>query len=550
MFSIPLNPKLSPEEMGEFLEFLDTHREYIYDFYFTARMPPFTQDAMGDVFPGGVEDHTYLIELALFIQGELGITASAVFNNTEVRPSQDNLDLFIQNFQQLYDAGIRSVTIPHTHWVATGQIQAAFPELFIKNTILRNVSEPRDIEALAKAGFHYINLDRDLMRDHEKLLRFKKAKEMFGVKLSLLANEGCLGGCIMMDEHYQFNNTRSTGPQYFADPISRVSCNHWDYNDQSVALKTANMPPWREDWQEFLDDLGIDVIKMHGRESVSRLKESMNIIRRYAAGEEILFDGFNDFIEETNLVDRPVNIWRKKIKTCKFDCWDCHYCDKIVLAKYGDKRMPKAMMVSNALIESVPVDLGIDIPGLTSPRVQSLLNSLARSSTAYLELGTFQGATAAAALKNNSLKAYLSDMWEENLQPAEANVLLPKNSKATFLKNIEPYVGKNKVELLDGDMFKLDTSLLPEIDLVFYDGPHDKSSVEKMVQVFAPALAETSVLVFDDANWDETILGADEGIRNAGLTKLYNKKLLGKIEDATQWWNGLYIVVVRKSKEN
>jgi hypothetical protein len=179
---------------------------------------------MGDVFSGGTDDHDYLINLALHIQKDLGITASAVFNNTEVRPSQQNLDLFIEYFKPVYEAGIRSATIPHTHWVATGQIQKAFPDLFIKNTILRNVSEPRDIEKLAKAGFHYINLDRDLMRDHEKLLRFKKAKEMFGVKLSLLANEGCLGGCIMMDEHYQFNNTRVDGPQYFADPISRVSC--------------------------------------------------------------------------------------------------------------------------------------------------------------------------------------------------------------------------------------------------------------------------------------------------------------------------------------
>lgn len=197
---------------------------------------------MGDVFVEGKEDHNYLNNLALEIQKFTGITASAVFNNVQVRPSQDNLDLFIENFKPLYDAGIRSATIPHTHWVATGQIQSAFPDLFIKNTILRNVSEPRDIEKLAKAGFNYINLDRDLMRDHEKLLRFKKAKEKYGVKLSLLANEGCLGGCIMMDEHYQFNNSRGDGPQYFNDPISRVSCMKWDYEDQAVPLKMANFP--------------------------------------------------------------------------------------------------------------------------------------------------------------------------------------------------------------------------------------------------------------------------------------------------------------------
>ena len=80
---------------------------------------------MGDV----INDPYAPIESALHIQEVTGIPVSATFNNIEVRPTQDNLDLFIQNFKQLYDAGIRSATIPHTHWVATGQIQKAFPDL-------------------------------------------------------------------------------------------------------------------------------------------------------------------------------------------------------------------------------------------------------------------------------------------------------------------------------------------------------------------------------------------------------------------------------------
>jgi hypothetical protein len=120
-------------------------------------MPPFHQDAMGDVFEDHAETADYLINLALFIQQSTGITASAVFNNIEVRPSQQNLDLWISNFRQLYDAGIRSATLPHTHWMATGQVKKEFPELFVKNTILRNVSEPRDIEKLANDGYDYIN---------------------------------------------------------------------------------------------------------------------------------------------------------------------------------------------------------------------------------------------------------------------------------------------------------------------------------------------------------------------------------------------------------
>jgi predicted O-methyltransferase YrrM len=350
-----------------------------------------------------------------------------------------------------------------------------------------------------------------------------------------------------MDEHYQFNNTRSgTGAQYFADSISRVSCSKWDHEDQAVPLKTANMPPWRADWQEFIDDLGIDVIKMHGRESKTRLKETMSIIKRYAAGDEILFDGFNDFIEETNMADKPIEIWRKKIKTCNFDCWDCGYCDKIMKAKYGDKRNPKSMMVVKAIVDAVNIEpLGITIEGLTSPRVQSLLNVLASKSSTYLEVGTFLGATAAAALNGNKIKAYLVDNWADGIQPAEANVILPDNDKDEFILNIEPYIGKSDVEILDGDMFSFGPDRIKDVDLFFYDGPHDHATVSKAVQHFAPCLAPGAVLVFDDANWTDTLTGADEGIKKAGLEVAFSRKIINAIESSQDWWNGLYVIVLK-----
>jgi hypothetical protein len=544
MFSVPLNPKLDVKNLDEFVAFLSECKEVIYDFYFTCRIAPFTQDAMGDVFIEGEEDHNYLNNLALEIQAFTGITASAVFNNIQVRPSQDNLDLFIENFKPLYDAGIRSATIPHTHWVATGQIQAAFPELFIKNTILRNVSEPRDIEKLAKAGFNYINLDRDLMRDHEKLLRFKKAKEKYGVKLSLLANEGCMGGCIMMDEHYHFNNSRGEGAQYFNDPISRVSCMKWDYEDQAVPLKMANFPPWKEDWDQFLNELGIDVIKMHGRESTSRLRETMQIIRNYVDGKEILFQHFKDFIEETNMVDKPIDIWRKKIKTCKLDCWDCGYCDKIMAAKYGDKRQPRTLVVTRELVDSVNRELDIDIPGLTSSRIQKLLNGLASQSKVYLEIGAYLGATTAAALANNKLDAYVIDMWEEDIQPVRDDITLPPNSQDEFEKNIAPYIGENNVHIINEDMYEVDTSKISGVDLFFYDGPHEYEHIYKTVIRYRDCFAKQAILVFDDANWTDTVMAADQAVKDGGLTPIYSKKILNSIESQKDWWNGIYIIVI------
>jgi hypothetical protein len=552
MFTVPLNPKLTEKDFKSFLDFLIRNKDYIFDFYFTCRIPPFVQDAMGDTFLGEATDHDQLVKTALYIQEVTGVKASAVFNNIEVRPDQANLDLFIENFKPIYAAGIRSVTIPHTHWMATGQIKANFPDLYVKNTILRNVSEPRDIEKLAAVGFDYINLDRNLMRDRDRLLRFKKAKEKYGVQLSLLANEGCAGGCIMMGEHYQFNNTRKPGtPQYFNDPISRVSCPMWDAQDQAMPLKTANFAPWREDWAEYLDDLGIDVIKMHGRESVSRLKETMDIIDRYVRGEEILFDGFNDFIEETNLEDKPITVWRNKIKNCKFDCWDCGFCDKIFKAKYGKTEDPLVTLVTNALVESVNIDLEIDIPGLTSSRVQSLINYLVKDTKSYLEVGSYLGATGSAALKNNTdIDAYFVDHWRENVTPVTSDeVTIVENKKQKFIENIKPLAGGNNITIFDCDLFSVNLDGISKVKLFFYDGPHDAKRTAKAVEYYAKAFAETVILVFDDANWAGVVAGAQEGIQKANLNIIYSKMMLNEIESKQDWWNGLYIVVATKDKK-
>ena len=58
IFSVPLNPKLNPEQYKTYCKFLLEHKDYIKDIYFTSRIPPFMQDAMGDVFVYK-EDYNY-----------------------------------------------------------------------------------------------------------------------------------------------------------------------------------------------------------------------------------------------------------------------------------------------------------------------------------------------------------------------------------------------------------------------------------------------------------------------------------------------------------
>jgi hypothetical protein len=557
IFSIPLNPKLNEQQFTDFYNFCVEYKEFISDVYFTCRIPPFNQDAMGDVFTI-VEEKNSLIENAFNLQNHLGIPISATFNNTTVAPTQQNLDRFIKNFKPLYDAGVHIVTIPHTHWMATGQIKAAFPRLFVKNTILRDVRTAVEVVNLAKYGFDYINLDRDLMRDRDTLLRLKQAKKWIkdnlnkDVQFSLLANEGCLGSCPMMVEHFEFNNTRKDeSPQYFNDPISRVSCPKWEIEDPAVFLKTASLPPWRSDWQEFLDDLGIDVFKMHGRESIDRLYETMMLVERYAKGEELLYPEFDKWLHESNLEDKPIKIWRDKIKNCKFDCWECQYCDKIEEKKSPWKYSDMAIDTANAIADSGIPKVKNDIPGLTSLRVKTLLNSLGKFTGSYLEIGSYLGATGCAVLQNNYLKAYFVDNWQQSTQPSRSDIVLPTPSKEEFEKNIEKYnTNKSPVTIFDCDLFEVPVYMMNnEIQLFFYDGPHDKITTSQAVQYYWSCFQDEAILVFDDANWEGVVEGANSGIESMNGQIIYKKLILNSIENPNEWWNGLYVTVIRKTSE-
>ena len=144
IFSVPLNPKLDFDSFEKrFLPLVHKYKDYIYDIYFTTRMAPFAQDAMGDVFNQG--DWRALLHNALPFQTDLGIPLSATFNNINVPPTMQNLKTFVDNFRPMYEAGIRTATIPHTIWMLQGVIQREFPELKVKNTILRNVQRPNEI---------------------------------------------------------------------------------------------------------------------------------------------------------------------------------------------------------------------------------------------------------------------------------------------------------------------------------------------------------------------------------------------------------------------
>jgi len=565
VFSLPINPKLDPEYIEEsFIPFLNKHKHLIYDLYFTSRMPPFVQDAMGDVFRT-TKNAQGAAKNSLYIMQETGIPLSATFNNIWVRPDQKNLNLWIDNFKFLYDAGVRTVTLPHTSWVMTGQIQKEYPDLKIKNTILREVVKPNEIVTLASSGFHYINLDRDIMRDQDALVRIMDAKKYCAekgtpVEFSLLANEHCWGGCPIMPEHYQYNSTRQgTEPQYFNSEISRISCSRWDEYDSATELKRANIPPWRDDWQWFLDN-GIDVFKLHGREDAMRLRESMDIIERWENGDEMMFPDFDKYMQDVDMPDAPINIWRQKIKTCKFDCWDCNYCESVIqskLKKQNRTMNPLVERVTRAIDGAVdnnsnfnPTDY--DIVGLSSDKVRHFLNNLlSERGTVYADVGCYTGSTLFAAIMGNTaVKAYaIDDFSDSTMKPMRKELqedFEVDNPAEIFVQNYEKWQNPNAAV---GLVVKPISQVVfnPEYppEGLFYDAENDPKRMQPNLEYLHNQCADSYILVVDDANFEGVVSCTDAFLSDKNV--IYKRLITTETpEDANDWWNGLYIIVVEK----
>ena len=558
MFSVPLNPKLTPDQFDYFLNFLKKYKHLIYDVYFTSRIPPFTQDAMGDVF--NETQFNLLNENAFIIPKVTGVPLSATFNNIEVPPTSENLTIFIQNFKKLYDKGVRIVTIPHTLWMLTGRFQKEYPDVLIKNTILRNTQRANEVIKQVEAGFHYINFDRDLMRDEDTLKRMqdvkKYCKEKLGVnvKYSLLANEGCWGNCPVQDEHFLYNNTRSKGnqPTYFQTDISYFSCPKWEEQDPAYHWRIANFPPFKDEWDRLLTY--IDVIKMHGRESVSRLFETLKIIEKFANNEQILYTDFEIFIKDNKFAQKRIDVWKTTIRNCKFDCWDCNVCDKIVEKNNSVNLIDtvKTALTKSKNNESKISEKTKNLPGLTSEKVKHFINNLCElPDCKYLEAGVFQGSIFAAAVERNDLVATAIDNFSESsIMPMDSNVNINSekgNNKEIFLRNIKDLVLNKQVNIIDSNVFEADLNKISlKSNVIFMDIEHTYESHYNFLNKFYEKIDNTFVYVVDDWNWLQVRDATFKSIEDLKLKTLFKEEIFTKGEDKNDYWNGLGIFVLNK----
>lgn len=322
---------MSEEEKVEYIAKLIGVKHYIHDINVTCKMEPFMSDAHGVVMEE--KDNRLHIEQMLQVQKATGIGISLVFNNIYVSNDMDTLELFMDNFENYYNVGIRNVTLPHMLWMKTGKIQKRFPDLYIKSTVLRRVRSGQEFWNYALAGFHCVNVDRLLYRNLNALREIKRAQKTFYenygkyVDISMVIDENCIGSCPFWEEHYQHSMTSKICQNYATnvegfDLVPKYSgCKSFE----KVCMKRVNLIGFKEDMEAVFEN--IDIIKIGGRRfKVDAFKLMSSIIDSelvcHPLLHAILVRGNKDEVE-------LLQTWKAKVQNCAYQCWECNLCDEL-----------------------------------------------------------------------------------------------------------------------------------------------------------------------------------------------------------------------------
>lgn len=197
----------------------------------------------GDVM--GKEASDAQVKDLLDMQEKTGVPISLTINEMNFMPeisgNKNVRNEFVKFVKSFYEAGVRICTISDVHLMTTGVLQEAMPDMHWKNTVNHIVRTAQEVVDYASIGYNTILIDRSLNRDADELRRVKAVADKIGVKLSLLASEGCMPSCPYKKEHDSVQPYTQNGYNPTLNPELRsywgiygdLSCNRWRFSNMT-----------------------------------------------------------------------------------------------------------------------------------------------------------------------------------------------------------------------------------------------------------------------------------------------------------------------------
>lgn len=185
----------------------------------------------------------------------------------------------------------------------------------------------------------------------------------------------------------------------------------------------------------------------------------------------------------------------------------------------------------------------LQIQGMSSSKVRHLLNNLCSyPNTNYLEIGCWMGSTWVSALFGNEdsiLNAIAIDDWSLFGGPINE-----------FQSNCRKFLSNISFNLYSENCFKLDvlSRIKHPINIYFYDGGHTLLDQEMAFTYYDKVLDDVFIAIVDDWNWMDVQEGTKTAFDKLGYHILFETVLPARWNsDKENWWNGLYVAVIRKS---
>jgi hypothetical protein len=183
------------------------------------------------------------------------------------------------------------------------------------------------------------------------------------------------------------------------------------------------------------------------------------------------------------------------------------------------------------------------LDGMSGQSFRHVLNEILKASSNYLEIGTWKGSTACAALDRNQLNAWIIDDWSDFGGPAQA-----------ALKNLSRFVGSSRLTIISQDFKTVDYEVLipGQVDTYLFDGPHAEECHVLGAKVIDSLRFQSLIFIVDDWNWQEVRDGTLLGLSEINATVVYKLEIFPRAKRLFQfsrWHNGYCFFVLENSED-
>lgn len=195
--------------------------------------------------------------------------------------------------------------------------------------------------------------------------------------------------------------------------------------------------------------------------------------------------------------------------------------------------------------DSQLTSLVLDMPGMSGKKYRHFINNVISSidDARYLEVGCWKGSTLCSAIFNNNITAYAIDDFSTDGGPKEE-----------FNQNVKSCIDASDetlnidVNFEENDYRKVDYTKLGKYNVFLYDGLHEEQDQYDGVVLPYDNLDEVFVLIVDDWNWSGPQEGTRRAIKDLNLEVLYSVEISSSCNGDSDWHNGYFISVLKKTK--